>query len=189
MILKLENKTTVKINPDKLTRHINSVIESVPREHLRGLNKLVLVDYINDSRIDAKQRSELPGLYHPKMPGSPQAWLEIALCPLKPEGSLWKRLSSRLALKANVTTALLSLIGQHYYLTLSHGVRKTQYEQAVKSYVDKQLTAYGRTRKGFRAWLFRPLQPALEKLARWLRKKQEEQLKDQQGKKRPGSKR
>jgi hypothetical protein len=171
MSLKIENKATLKFNQEKLTKHLTSVLESVPREHLRGLNKLVLVDYVSDSRVDAKLRRELPGLYHPKLPGSPHAWIEIALGPLRPDASFWKRFSARLAFKANVTTTLLSLIGQHYCLTLSHGIGKDQYEQAVRSYVERQLSHYARSRKGFRAWLFRPLQPALERLARWLRKK------------------
>ncbi len=171
-MMKIENRATVNLNYQKLTEHLRSVLETVPREHLRGVSKLVLVDYITDSRLDPQMRRELPGLYHPRMPGSPQAWLEIALKPLTPEGSLWKRLSARLALRANITATLLSLIAQHYYLTLSHGVRKEQYEHAVRSYVDRQLSLYARTRKGFRAWLVRPLLPWLERLARWLQKKQ-----------------
>ncbi|GBC82636.1 hypothetical protein HRbin10_01764 [bacterium HR10] len=175
MTLKIESRTTVRLNLQKLTEHIHSVLETIPREHLRGVSKLVLVDYVTDSRLDPQTRRELPGLYHPRMPGSPHAWLEIALKPLTPEGSFWKRLSARLALKANVTATLLSLIAQHYYLTLSHGVRKGQYEQAIRSYVDRQLSIYARTRKGWRARLIRPFLPWLEKLARWLQKKYHQQ--------------
>ncbi len=170
--MKIENRATVNLNYQKLMAHIHSVLEIVPKEHMRGVSKLVLVDYITDSRVDPQMRRELPGLYHPKMPGSPQAWMEIALKPLTPEGSFWKRLSARLALRANVTATLLSLIAQHYYLTLSHGVRKEQYEQAVRSYVDRHLSLYARTRKGLRAWLIRPFLPWLERLARWLQRKQ-----------------
>lgn len=177
MGLKIENKATVRFNEQKLIKHLNSVLDTLPREHLRGINKLVLVDYVNDPRVDAKLRRELPGLYHPKLPGSPQAWIEIALAPLRPDASFWKRISASLAFKANVTTTLLSLVGQHYCMTLSHGIRKDQYEQAVRSYVERQLSLYARSQKGFRAWLFRPLQPMLERLARWLRKKQREHMK------------
>lgn len=177
MGLKIENHATVKLNYQKLMAHIQEVLETVPREHLRGVSKLVLVDYVSDRRLDLAKRQELPGLYHPKMPGSPQAWLEIALRPLAPEqGSLWKRLSARLAMKANVTATLLSLIAQHYCLTLSHGVKKEQYEQAVRSYVERQLSLYARTRKGLRARLIRPFLPALERLASWLQKKHRQHL-------------
>jgi hypothetical protein len=170
--MKIENRATIKLNYSKLIAHLNSVLEIIPREHLRGVSKLVLVDYVTDSRLNPQMRRELPGLYHPKMPGSPQAWMEIALKPLTPEGSFWKRLSARLALRANVTATLLSLIAQHYYVTLSHGVRKEQYEQAVRSYVDRHLALYARTRTGLRARLIRPFLPWLERLARWVHKHQ-----------------
>jgi len=175
MALKIENKATVKLNYEKLIKHLNSVADSIPREHLRGLSKVVLVDYVSEPRLDPKQRAELPGLYHPKVPTSPQPWLEIALTPLSPKGSLWNRFSSRLALKANVTATFLSLVGQHYYLTLSHGVKKSQYEQAVKAYVERQISAHARSRKGIRAWLLRPFLPLLERLGKWLRQQHEKQ--------------
>jgi len=178
MAIKVENKSTVKIRVEKLTNHINSVLESVPQAHLRGISKIILVDRIEEPRLDPAQRSELPGLYHPKMPGSPP-WLEIALLTLRTDTTWYKRLGRRLGFKANVTTTLLSLIAQHYYLTLSHGVKRSQVEPAVRAYVEKQLTVFAGSRKGIRAALLRPFRPPLEKLARWLRKRYQEELKKQ----------
>jgi hypothetical protein len=184
MALKIENKSTIRINPEKLVKHIRSIIEALPGEHIRGLGRLIIVDYISEPKLDVKQRDELPGLYHPKLPGSPQAWLEIALSPIRAENrGLWERLKGRLAFKANVTATVISLIGQHYYMTLSHGVRKTQYEQAVRNYVEKQLTAYSRSRRGLLPWLMRPIRPYLEKLAKWLAKRYERELSAQKRKK------
>ncbi|MBI4470529.1 MAG: hypothetical protein HY650_14535 [Acidobacteria bacterium] len=174
MPLKIENQITLKINFEKLQRHLEAVLEVIPPEHTRGLTKLVVVDQIQEPRLDAKQRAELPGLYHPRMPGS-APWLEVALLPLLPKDSFWKRISGRLSFKPNVTGVMLSLIGQHYHMTLGHGVKKSQYEQAVRAYVEKQFAEFNRRRGGWRAKLFRPFQPYLEKWAKALRKRYDQE--------------
>lgn len=176
MDIKIENKSTAKLNLDKIINHINSVLETVPPAHLRGISKILLVDRLEDPRLDAAQRAEVPGLYHPRLPGSPP-WLEIALETLRSDTTWYKRWGRRLTFKANLTATLLSLIGQHYYLTLSHGVRKTQYEAAVRSYVERQMTAYAESRRGIRAALLKPFKPVLDRLARWLRKRYLQEMK------------
>ncbi len=176
MDIKIENQSTVKLNLNKIINHINSVLETVPPAHLRGISKILLVDRLEDPRLDATQRAELPGLYHPRLPGSPP-WLEIALETLRSDTTWYKRWGRRLTFKANLTATLFSLIGQHYYLTLSHGVRKTQYEAAVRSYVERQMTAYAESRRGIRAALLKPFKPALDRLARWLRKRYLQEMK------------
>ena len=178
MAIKIDNTSTVKLNIEKLIKHMNSVLESVPQAHLRGITKIVLVDRIEEPRLDPAQRAELPGLYHPKLPGSP-AWLEVALLTLRSDTSWIKQLGRRLTFKTNVTATLLSLIGQHYYLTLSHGIKKSQYESAVRSYVEKQFAVYAESRKGLRFLLLKPFKPYLEKLGKWLRKRYEMELKKQ----------
>ncbi len=174
MAIKIENQATVKLNAVKLQKHLEEVLGVVPAEHVRGLTKLVIVDQIQEPRLDPKQRAELPGLYHPKMPGS-SPWMEIALQPLLPRTSFWKRIGARMSFKPNVTGTLLSLVGQHYHMTLAHGVKKGQYEQAVRTYVEKQFSEFNRRRGGWRAKLFRPIQPTLEKWAKKLRKKYEQE--------------
>jgi len=170
MRVKIENKSTCKIDFDKVSRHIDSVVEIVPTAHLRGISKIILVDRIEEARLNPSQRSELPGLYHPKLPGySP--WLEIALVTLRNDTSWYKRLARRLAFKRILTTVLLSLIAQHYFLTLTHGVKKPQVDSNIRSYVEKQLSVYGKSRKGIIAQMLRPVRPLLERFARWLRKR------------------
>jgi hypothetical protein len=71
MAIKIENKSTVNLNVEKLISHINSVLDTVPQAHTRGISKIILVDSIQEPRLNPAQRAELPGLYHPKMPGSP----------------------------------------------------------------------------------------------------------------------
>jgi hypothetical protein len=178
MAIKIDNTATVNLNIEKLMKHINSILESVPQAHLRGISKIVIVDRIEEPRLDPTQRAELPGLYHPKLPGSP-AWMEVALLPLRSDSSWIKRLGRRLTFKTNVTATLLSLIGQHYYLTLSHGIKKSQYESAVRNYVEKQFAVYTESKRGFRYFLLKPFKPYLEKLGKWLRKRYEMELKKQ----------
>lgn len=178
MTIKIENKSTIKLNLDKLTHHINSVLDTLPKAHLRGISKIILVDRIEEPRLDPTMRAQLPGLYHPKMPGS-LPWLEIALSTLRTDTTWYKRLGRRLSFNANVTTTLLSLVAQHYYLTLSHGVKKDQIEPAIRAYVERQLAVYARSRKGFVATLLKPLRPLLERLGRWLQKRYREELKKQ----------
>jgi hypothetical protein len=178
MAIKIENKSTIKLNFDKLTHHINSVLDTVPPAHLRGISKIILVDRVEEPRLDPAQRAELPGLYHPKMPGS-LPWLEMALLTLRTDTTWYKRLGRRLGFKANVTTTLLSLVAQHYYLTLSHGVKRSQIEPAIRAYVEKQVTVYAQSRKGIRAALLKPLRPVLERFGRWLQKRYREELKKQ----------
>ena len=51
MPIKIENKSTLKL-PAHTERVIQSALDIVPVEHLRGLNRIVLVDYIiPDSRL------------------------------------------------------------------------------------------------------------------------------------------
>jgi hypothetical protein len=187
MAIKIENKSTVNLNLDKLTHHINAVLDTVPPAHVRGISKIILVDRVEEPLLDPAQRVELPGLYHPKLPGS-LPWLEIALLTLRTDTTWYKHLGRRLGFKANVTTTLLSLVAQHYYLTLSHGVKRSQIEPAVRTYVEKQLTVYAQSRKGIRATLLKPLRPVLERCGRWLQKRYREELKKQAAAGRPKKK-
>jgi DNA anti-recombination protein RmuC len=98
---------------------------------------------------------------------------------LRAETTWYKRLGRRLAFKTNVTATLLSLIAQHYYLTLSHGVKRSQTEPAVRAYVEKQLAVFAESQRGLRATLLKPFKPTLEKFARWLRKRYQQELKKQ----------
>jgi hypothetical protein len=187
MAVKIENKSTVNLSFEKLTKHLNSVLETVPQAHLRGISKIILVDRIEDPWLDPVQRAELPGLYHPKSPNSP-SWLEIAVETLRSDHTWYKRLGRRVAFKANLTTTLFSLIAQHYFLTLSHGVKRSQFEPAVRGYVEKQLAIYSESRKGLRATLLKPFRPALERFAKWLQKRYQEELKKQSTSTRPAKK-
>lgn len=177
MAVKIENKTNIKL-PSKTEETINSVLDCVPREHLRGLNRVVLVDrIIPDSRIQLPNATELPGLYHPRQ-GTSQPFFEIALNSLlMPTEGFFKRIAARLNFKASLAYLTLSLQAQHYHFTLSHGLKKHQYEGAIRSYVDKHLESWRESQGGWRVKLFKPLRPFLEKWSKKLKKRYEQEQK------------
>ena len=179
MSLKIENKASIKI-PGNLETMVHSILQVIPREHMRGLQRIVFVDHISlDSRLSALAgNNNLPGLYHPKQ-GITAPWLEVAVGTLLPTDSLFKRLAARLNFKANLAYLLISLQAQHYFLTLAHGIKKNQYEGKIKSYSDKYHEIWRESQSGWRAKLFKPLRPLMEKWAQSLKRKYEAEQKRQ----------
>jgi hypothetical protein len=177
MAIKIDNLSQRASLPGNFTETIDKIVETTPREHLRGLERIRLVDSINDPRLRAAQSANLPGLYHPRQ-GAQAAWLEIALDVLLPQSlPFYKRWASRLSFKTNLAAVIFSLIGQHYLLTLRHSVKRGQFEQSVRAYTEKQMKKWGENQHTFRARLFKPLQPTLERWARALQKKAKAQNK------------
>jgi len=68
---------------------------------------------------------------------------------------------------------LFSLVGQHYYLTLKHSVKKQSLEPQIRQYAEKNSRSWSEVQQqgSFRAKLFKPFRPALERWAKWLNKK------------------
>ena len=55
MAIKIENQSQVKL-PKGTEERITGILESLPREHLRGIDKVRLVDSINDPRLKSVQQ-------------------------------------------------------------------------------------------------------------------------------------
>ena len=177
MPIKIDNLSSRPNLPGKLTDNINRIVDSTPREHMRGLDRIRLVDVISDPRLRPGTANNLPGLYHPKQ-GAQSAWLEIALDVLLQNSTpFYKRWAARLSFKSNIAAVIFSLIGQHYLLTLRHSVKKGQFEQSVRAYTEKQLKKWSENEHTVRSRLFKPLQPSLERWARSLQKKAKSQKK------------
>ncbi|MBO0200787.1 hypothetical protein, partial [Vibrio alginolyticus] len=88
-------------------------------------------------------KGDLPGLYHPRVQNQP-AWLEISLgALLQPTESFTKRWMAKTSFKANLAGLLFSLVGQHYYLTLKHSVKKQNLEPQIRQYAEKNLKSWG----------------------------------------------
>ncbi len=171
MPIKTENECERKL-PKDTTSHVEEAFDSLPREHTRGIERIRLVEFISDPRLkNTFQASELPGLYHPRQ-GPKGPWLEVAVGVLLPEKKPFhKRIVPRISFKGNLTAILFSLVGQHYHLTLRHSLKKTQLEPAVRAYTEKQLKVWNEKKHTFRARLFKPLQPTLERWAKGLQKR------------------
>ena len=109
MAIKIENHSTIPTRGDvvKLTQ---SMLEMLPLEHLRGLSKVVILDYVENPFVDQQQRAQLPFLYIPRTPGN-TAWGQIALGPLLPRDSFVKKISGKLSFKANLAQTIYALAG------------------------------------------------------------------------------
>ena len=175
MAFKIENNATIKI-PADLETTVASVFKVIPLEHTRGLQRIVFVDRIVlDARLAAAAGgNELPGIYHPKQ-GIAQPWVEVAVGTLLPSDSFFKKLAGRLNFKANLAYLLISLQAQHYYFTLAHGVKKNQYEGKIRAYSEKYHGQWRETQSGWRAKLFKPLRPFVEKWAKKLQAQSKQQ--------------
>jgi hypothetical protein len=171
MAVKIEIEALTKL-PKKTQTQIDKILEGIPREHLRGIERIKLVDNIQDPRLkNLQQRNNLPGLYHPKQ-GAQAAWLEIAVGVLLPQAKpLIKRVMPRLSFKGNLAAIIFSLVGQHYYLTLRHSIKRGQIEAAVRAYTEKHLRGWHERQHTVRSRIFKPFQPTLEKWGRSLQKR------------------
>jgi hypothetical protein len=177
MNVKLE--VSSKLPLKKVEEKVEKILAVVPAEHLRGFSKIVFVETIMEPRLSAIQRANLPALYHPKMPGQ-TAWAEVATTVVAPKKRFPQNLLTKLALKSNLAQVILSLVAQHYYLTLSKGIKKTQLETACRQYVEKHFEKWREKEGGLRVRLLKPFKPFLDRMAKKLAKRYKEELQRKQ---------
>jgi hypothetical protein len=171
MAIKIEFETDKKL-PSKLERLIQRQLSILPKEHLRGIDRLRIVDTIIDPRARNLKQTGIPALYHPRQAGGQLAWLEISASTLFPVNIPWhQKLVSRLSFKTNLAALVFSLVGQHYYLTLRHSTKRTQLEPLIRTYAQQQMKRWSEQENKVRTKLFKPLEPTFERLARTLRKR------------------
>lgn len=176
MALKIENQSSIEL-PKDAEENIHKIIKGVPSEHLRGLEKVKIVDFIKHPQMlknaGASVKGDLPGLYHPRI-GNKMAYLEISSgALLQPTENFSKRWAAKAQFKGNLAGLLFSLVGQHYFLTLRHSVKKQSIEPQVRQYAEKHLKSWSEKQQvnNFRTRLFKPLRPYMERWAKWLNKK------------------
>jgi len=173
--VRIENQSTLDL-PKGTTEHIQKVLDYLPVEHIRGLEKVKLVDFINDPRLknlDTPLKGDLPGLYHPKV-GTQNAWMEMSMgALLQPTEGFAKKFMAKQGFKGNLAGLIFSLVGQHYFLTYKHSVKKQNLEPQIRQYAEKNIKAWSEDQQkgSFRAKLFKPFRPMLERWAKWLNKK------------------
>ncbi len=173
--LKIENQSSIDL-PKGTEENIRKIFSSLPIEHQRGLERVRLVDFINDPRLknaNVPVKGDLPGLYHPRMQNK-NAWIEISIgALLQPTENFGKRWMAKTSFKSNLAGIVFTLVGQHYYLTLRHSVKKQNLEPQIRQYAEKNLRAWSekQSHNSRRAKLFKPLRPYMERWAKWLNKK------------------
>jgi hypothetical protein len=173
MNVKVEDKAFGKIK--NLEGIVQRIIDIVPAEHLRGFNKIVFVEQVAEPRLSAVQRATLPALYHPRL-GGQMAWAEVATSVVLPKKKFPQNLLTRLTLKSNIAQVILSLVAQHYYLTLSKGIKKNQLESACRLYVEKHFDKWREKEGGLRVRLLKPFKPQLDRMAKRLAKRYKEEM-------------
>jgi hypothetical protein len=173
--IRIENTASFPL-PKDYEGTINKVLDYLPHEQTRGVERIKLVDYINDPRLknlDVPLKGDLPGLYHPRVQSS-APWFELSMgALLQPTEGAMKKFMAKSSFKSNIAGLLFSLVGQHYYLTLRHSVKKTGLEPQIRQYAEKNLKAWSEKQAegSTRAKLFKPFRPVLERAAKWLNKK------------------
>ena len=174
--IKIENQSSIDL-PKGAEENIQNIISFLPVEHIRGLERIRLVDFINNAQLKNSPvpiKGDLPGLYHPKVQGGKSAWMEIAIgALLQPTEGFAKRWMAKTSFKSNLAGLIFSLVGQHYYFTLRHSVKKQNLEPQIRQYAQKNLKEWSekQSENSFRAKLFKPIRPYMEKWAKWLNKK------------------
>ena len=171
--IRIENQTTFPL-PKDTEESINKALDFLPIEHLRGIERIKVVDFINDPRLkDVPVKGDLPGLYHPKA-GNQNAWLELSMgALLQPTEGFAKKWMAKSQFKGNLAGLIFSLVGQHHYLTLRHSVKRQSLEPQIRQYAEKNLKTWSeqQNKNSIRAKIFKPFRPALERMAKWLNKK------------------
>lgn len=173
--IKIENQSSLDL-PKGAEETIQKIISFIPTEHIRGLEKLRLVDFIKHPQmkgVSVPVKGDLPGLYHPRTQNQ-SAWLEISTgALLQPTEKFAKRWMAKTSFNSNIAGLIFSLVGQHYYLTLRHSVKKTNLEPQIRQYAQKNLKDWSEknTENSRRARLFKPIRPYMERWAKWLNKK------------------
>jgi len=173
--IRIDNNATIAL-PKNTEASINKVLDFLPVEQYRGVEKIKLVDFINDPRLktlDVPLKGDLPGLYHPRA-GNQAPWFEMSMgALLQPTEGFVKKFMAKSSFKGNLAGLLFSLVGQHYYLTQKHSVKRTALEPQIRQFAEKNLKVWSdkQAEGSWRAKLFKPFRPYLERWAKWLNKK------------------
>ena len=112
--IKIENQASLTL-PKRAVENIEKAVDFLPTEQIRGLERIRLVDFINDPRLknlDTPMKGDLPGLYHPKQ-GNQGAWLEMSMgALLQPTEGFAKRWMAKTSFKSNIAGLIFMLAGK-----------------------------------------------------------------------------
>jgi hypothetical protein len=179
--VRIENASTLTL-PKGAEETIHKALDFLPIEQTRGIERVKLVDFISDPRLknlDTPLKGDIPGLYHPRVQNS-QPWFEISMgALLLPTEGFMKKFMAKSGFNGNVAGLIFSLVGQHYYLTLRHSVKRSGLEPQIRQYAEKNLKTWSdkQSEGSTRAKIFKPFRPMLERWAKWLNRKAAESKK------------
>src|SRR5258708_16865881 len=113
MAVKIENQYEGKL-PRNTLKNIESALASVPREHLRGIERLRLVSVITEPRARiASKGTDLPGLSHPRQ-GTQGPWFEVAITRLLSVNKPFhKQIIPRFPFTGHLAPLIFSLLRLH----------------------------------------------------------------------------
>ena len=162
--------------PKNTEESIHGILDFLPLEHRRGIEKLTLVDFIEEGGLkEAKGdfKDNLPYMYYPRMQNK-SARMEISMMSLlKPLGKFSERWMAKSSFKSSMASAIFVMVGQHYYLTMKHSVKKDNLQAKIQRYAQDNLRKWSeiQSEKSWRGRIFKPLRPLMERWAKWLNKK------------------
>lgn len=186
--IKIVKETEIEL-PKGTEEHIHELLNYLPAEHRRGIEQLKLVDFIDESGMkDAKgdYNDNLPYMYFPKIQTkvpnrsgrveaiNKPARMELSMMVLlKPLGKITERWMAKSSFKSSLASAIFVMVGQHYYMTLRHSVKKQNLQPKIQRYAQENLKKWSdeQTEKSWRGRLFKPLRPLMERWAKWLNKR------------------
>ncbi len=169
------NKSEIDL-PKNTEETIQELLDYLPVEHRRGIEQLTLVDFINESGLkEAKGdfKDNLPYMYYPKVQNK-SARMEISMMSLlKPLGKFTERWMAKSSFKSNLAGAIFGMVGQHYFLTMKHSVKKQNLQPKILQYTQDNLKNWSeeQSEKSWRGKIFKPLRPVMQRWAKWLNRK------------------
>lgn len=160
MDLSAENKSKDKVIGFIIKRKVNKLIRAIPKEHLIGLEKIIILDEIPNNK-----RRDIGGLYRQKQKNQPCS-IELSVSvifkgmpriffffPFIPDFSL--------------ADVLYHEIGHHCHKRLTHGIKKEREESFAEKYRSEMV------KKRFKWWapFFIPFSPLIRFLNKKVNKK------------------
>ena len=189
--VKIVRDTEVEV-PDHTEDKIREILDFLPAEHIRGIDRIILVDFIDDTGLQEYKgdyRDNLPYSYFPAIKGkvpsrsgrvesiNKPARMEISMMKLiNPLGKFHERWMAKSSFNSSLASALFVMVGQHYYLTLQRATKKqdqAKLQTQIQRYAEQNLKKWGEEQsdKSWRGRLFKPIRPYMERWARWLNKR------------------
>lgn len=160
MNLITENRSKNRIIGFVIKRKINKLIRVIPKEHLIGLDKIIILDGIPNNR-----RRDIGGLYKQRQKNQPCS-IELSV------SVIFKGMPKILFFfpfipDFSLADVLYHEIGHHCHKRLTHGIRKERQEAFAEKYRSEMV------KKRFRWWapFFIPFSPLIRLLNKKVNKK------------------